>query len=44
MKLAIQEIVDSMEITEVNAAILNIYRQMNACIQQKGDIFEHTFW
>ncbi len=42
MKLAIQKIVDSMEITEVNAAILNIYKQMNACIQQKGDIFEHT--
>ncbi len=43
MKLAIQEIVDSMEITEVNAAILNIYKQMNACIQQKGDILSTLF-
>jgi hypothetical protein len=43
MKLAIKEIVDSMKITEVNAAILNIYKRMIACIHRKGDIFEHTF-
>jgi hypothetical protein len=36
-------IVDSMEITEVNSAILNIYKQINACHQQNGDIFKHTF-
>jgi len=38
-----KSIVDSMEITEVNSAILNIYKQINACHQQNGDIFKNTF-